>query len=147
MERYRVSELARLSGVGPRTIDFYTNQGLLDPVERSEGGHRFYGADAPQRIRAIKALQESGLPLQEIRVRLSTSTPAVKVLSHAEQVREELLRIEQEVVTLGDQIASLPPASESRAAAERSLRASMLCALALAQKVASIMSDSHIPFA
>src|SRR4051812_5195221 len=46
MARYRVSELARMSGVGPRTIDYYTQQQLLDPVERSEGGHRFYGEEA-----------------------------------------------------------------------------------------------------
>jgi hypothetical protein len=71
----------------------------------------------------------------------------VGVLTHAEQVREELRRMESEVVALGEQIASLPPSSEARAAAERALRASMLCALALAQKVASIMSDAHIPLA
>jgi len=147
MERYRVSELARVSGVGPRTIDFYTNQGLLKPVGRSEGGHRFYGPDAPRRIRAIKALQAGGLPLEEIRVRLASSGKAVKVLSQAEQVREELVRIEREVAALGEQIASLPPRSEARAAAERALQASMLCALGLAQKVASLMSDAHIPFA
>ncbi len=146
MERYRVSELARLCGVGPRTIDFYTNQGLLEPAGRSDGGHRFYGADAPRRVRAIKALQAGGLPLQEIRERFAASKDDVGVLNHAEQVREELRRIEAEVAALGDQIASLPPASEARAAAEQALRASMLCALALAQKVASIMSDAHIPF-
>ena len=146
MERYRVSELARLCGVGPRTIDFYTNQGLLEPAGRLDGGHRFYGSDAPRRIRAIKALQAGGLPLHEIRARFDASTDDVSVLNHAEQVREELRRMEAEVAALGEQIASLPPASEARAAAEQALRASMLCALALAQRVASIMSDSHIPF-
>jgi MerR family copper efflux transcriptional regulator len=147
MERYRVSELARLSGVGPRTIDYYTNQGLLEPVGRSEGGHRFYGADAPQRVRAIKALQASGLPLQQIRERLASPDAAAEVLTHAEQVRGELERIEREVVELGEQVAGLPPSSDARAAAERAMQASMLCALALAQKVASLLSDAHIPLA
>lgn len=147
MERYRVSELARLSGVGPRTIDYYTNQGLLEPVGRSDGGHRFYGAEAPQRVRAIKAWQAAGLPLQQIRERLAAPEAAVEVLTHAEQVREELERIEREVVELGQQVASLPPSSDARAAAERAMQASMLCALALAQKVASLLSDAHIPLA
>ncbi|HEX8190302.1 MAG TPA: MerR family transcriptional regulator [Pyrinomonadaceae bacterium] len=147
MERYRVSELARLSGVGPRTIDYYTNQGLLEPVGRSEGGHRFYGSDAPQRVRAIKAWQASGLPLQQIRERLAAPNAAAEVLTHAEQVREELKRIEREVGELGEQVAGLPPSSDTRAAAERAMQASMLCALALAQKVASLLSDAHIPLA
>ena len=67
MARYRVGELARLSGVSPRTIDFYTNRGLLEPAARSEGGHRFYGAEAPRQVRAIKALQASGLSLEAAR--------------------------------------------------------------------------------
>jgi DNA-binding transcriptional MerR regulator len=147
MERYRVSELARISGVGPRTIDYYTNQGLLQPIERSEGGHRFYGEDAPQRIRAIKAWQAGGLPLQEIRERLASPNTAMEVLKHAEQLREELARIEREVGELGKNVAGLPHASDARASAERAMQASMLCALALAQKVASLLSDAHIPFA
>jgi MerR family transcriptional regulator, copper efflux regulator len=146
MARYRVSELARMSGVGPRTIDYYTQQQLLDPVERSEGGHRFYGEEALFRVRAIKAWQASGLPLNEIRARLSTPETGTEVLSHAEQVRLELQRIEREVIELGQQIALLEPASESRIAAERALQASMLCALTLAQKVAGLLSDAHIPF-
>lgn len=145
MEKYRVSELARACGVGARTIDFYTNQGLLEPAGRTDGGHRFYGADAPQRVRAIKALKATGLPLQRIREQLNDSAVSVEVLNHAEQLRDELERIESEVTALGGQIASLPPASEARAAAEHALRASMLCALGLAQKVASLMSDAHIP--
>jgi len=147
MAKYRVSELARLCGVNPRTIDFYTSQGLLEPVERSEGGHRFYGEDAPERIRAIKALQGQGLSLQAVGAHLASPNAATEVLAHAEKVREELLRIEKEVLMLGQEVASLPPSSEARSAAERALQASMLCALGLAQKVASIMSDAHIPFA
>ena len=147
MTKYRVSELARLCGVNPRTIDFYTSQGLLEPVERSEGGHRFYGTDAPQRIHAIKALKAGGLSLHEVGAHLASPNAGAEVLAHAEKVREELLRIEKEVTVLGQEVAGLPPSSEARGAAERALQASMLCALALAQKVASIMSDAHIPFA
>lgn len=147
MAKYRVGELARLGGVSPRTIDFYTNQGLLEPSERSEGGHRFYGDEALARVRAVKVLRAGGLPLQAIRSRLAKPDAAAEVLGHAEQLREELERLEREVAALGEQVASLPPASEARAAAERAMQASMLCALALAQKVASLLSDAHIPLA
>jgi MerR family copper efflux transcriptional regulator len=146
MTRYRVSELARLCGVNPRTVDFYTGQGLLAPVERSEGGHRFYGEDAPERVRVIKALQAEGLSLQQVQAQLASPDAALSVLAHAEKLREELVRIEKEVMALGQEVANLPPQSEARGAAEHALQASMLCALGLAQKVASLLSDAHIPF-
>ena len=146
MTKYRVSELARLCGVNPRTIDFYTSQELLEPVERSEGGHRFYGTDAPQRVRAIKALQAEGLSLHEVRAHLASPNAAAEVLAHAEKLREELLRIEREMAVLGQEVASLPQASKARSAAEHAMQASMLCALGLAQKMASLLSDAHIPF-
>ena len=143
MERYRVSELARVSGVNPRTVDFYTNRGLLEPVERSEGGHRFYGAEAPHRIRAIKALQASGLSLSEVGARLAADAP-VEVLAHAEKLRSELARLGDEVARLGLEIADLPPGSAARDAAERALHDSMLAALALAHKVASFVTEARI---
>ena len=145
MEKYRVGELARICEVNRRTIDFYTNQNLLEPLERSEGGHRIYGADAPQRIRAIKALQASGLSLQEVRTHLAAPNVAVEVLANAESLREQLMRIERDIATLGQEVAQLPPTSEARSAAEHALQASMLCALGLAQKVASLLTDAHIP--
>ena len=146
MEKYRVSELARACGVNRRTIDFYTNQNLLEPVERSAGGHRIYGREAPARIRAIKALQSEGLSLQEVCARLASMNAATQVLASAENLRAELSRIEHEVAALGKEVASLPPNSEARSAAERALQASMLCALGLAHKVASLLTEAHIPF-
>jgi MerR family copper efflux transcriptional regulator len=147
MDRYRISELAREAGVNPRTIDFYTNQGLLEPVERSEGGHRFYGVDAPQRIRAIKALKSEGLLLQEIKHQLSTSGAATETLEHAEKVRKELESLERQISGLGKDIARMPLNSDARAAAERALHASMVCALALAHKAATLLAETQIQIA
>src|SRR5438067_8177989 len=57
MQRYRVGELARLRGVSARTIDFYTSSGLIEPAERSRGGHRLYGEVARRRGPAIGSLR------------------------------------------------------------------------------------------
>ena len=145
MERLRVGELARLSGVGRRTIDYYTVQGLLEPAERSDGGHRFYTVEALYRIRAIKSLQSDGLSLEQIRGRLAERESAADVLAHAEQLRTQLLHVEEEAAALGEQIAALPAGSKERTAAERALRASMLCALSLAQKVATLLMEMPPP--
>ncbi len=67
------------------------------------------------------------------------------MLLHAEGLRAELSRMESEVMKLGAEIVCLPPDSAARVAAERALRATMLCTLALSQKVAALLSDAHIP--
>ncbi len=143
MEKYRIGELAKVCGVNRRTIDFYMYQGLLEPVERTGGGFRLYGAEALLRVRAIKALQASGLSLQQVRERLAFTNAERGVFEHAEGLRAELSRMETEVMKLGAEVVSLPSDSPARAAAESCLQAMMLCALA--QKVAALLSDAPIP--
>ena len=145
MEKYRVGQLAKVCGVNRRTIDFYTNQGLLEPEERTEGGFRLYGAEALQRVRSIKAFQASGLSLQQVHERLALPNAEREVLVNAEGLRAELSRMESEVMKLGVEGVCLPPDSAARVAAERALQATMWCALTLAQKVAMLLSDAHLP--
>ena len=143
--RYRIGELARMTGVSPRTIDFYTNQGLLAPAERSEGGHRFYDDDAPRRVHAIKALRANGWSLEQARARLSPAQAAAEVLPRAEHLREELRRIEREVADLAPRLAAMPPDADVRGPVERAVQTSMLCALALAHELATLLAGtSHV---
>ena len=68
---YRIGELADLAGVSPRTIDYYTQVGLLCECKRSEGNYRLYDADALQRLKVIRAYREQGLHLSAIQERLA----------------------------------------------------------------------------
>ncbi len=66
---YAIGDLARLSGVGVRTIRYYLAQGLLPPSgEAGPGAH--YGPDHLNRLLLTKRLQRQHLPLAEIRRRL-----------------------------------------------------------------------------
>ena len=114
MEKYRIGELAKVCGVNRRTIDFYMYQGLLEPVERTGGGFRLYGAEALLRVRAIKALQASGLSLQQVRERLAFTNAERGVFEHAEGLRAELSRMETEVMKLGAEVVNLPSDSLAR---------------------------------
>lgn len=49
-----------------RTIDYYTNLGLLEP-ERSESGHRFYNEASLETLKFIEQCKSMHLPLQEIK--------------------------------------------------------------------------------
>lgn len=63
---YRIGETAELAGVSRRTIDYYTNLGLLKPF-RSESNYRLYSEDTLVRLKIIEVLKEKRLTLEEIK--------------------------------------------------------------------------------
>lgn len=69
-ERYSIGELARLAGVTPRTIRYYTGEGLLAPPE-ARGRYASYSGAHLRRLRAIAELKAAYLPLSAIRERLA----------------------------------------------------------------------------
>jgi DNA-binding transcriptional MerR regulator len=64
--RYGIEELADLGGVTRRTVRYYVQQGLLPPP-LGLGRGRHYGEEHLERLLKVKALQEQGLPLSEVR--------------------------------------------------------------------------------
>ena len=65
-ERYSVGELADLGGVSRRTVRYYVQEGLLPtPLGVGRGDH--YGREHLERLLQVKALQEAGRTLDEIR--------------------------------------------------------------------------------
>jgi DNA-binding transcriptional MerR regulator len=56
----RIGELARRTGVPPRLLRYYEEQGLLTP-ERDRNGYRSYAASDVYRIQQIRGLLDSGL--------------------------------------------------------------------------------------
>jgi DNA-binding transcriptional MerR regulator len=67
---YSITDLARLSGVTPRTVRYYVAQGLLPSPEQAGPSTR-YGEGHLARLRLIRRLQQDHLPLAEIRSRLA----------------------------------------------------------------------------
>lgn len=64
---YRVSEVARLSGVTVRALHHYDEIGLLVPSRRSEKGYRLYTDDDLLRLQQIVIGRALGLSLERIR--------------------------------------------------------------------------------
>jgi MerR family transcriptional regulator, copper efflux regulator len=67
----RIGELAAQAGVSNRTVDYYTQLGLLRTAERTGGGFRLYDPTAVETIALIKGLEEHGLSLQTIAAALN----------------------------------------------------------------------------
>ncbi len=66
---YSIGTLAEAAGVSRRTVRFYVQRDLLPPpVGLGRGAH--YGDEHLARLLQVKAWQEEGVPLGEIRARL-----------------------------------------------------------------------------
>ena len=61
-QRWRVEELAQVTGISVDTIRFYQKRRLLPPPTR-DGRIVWYGQDHRDRLERIRALQDRGLPL------------------------------------------------------------------------------------
>ena len=65
----KIGELADLVGLDAQTLRNYEQQGLLEPVARSEAGqYRLYGAEQVAQLRFVRrANQLAGIRLAEVR--------------------------------------------------------------------------------
>jgi DNA-binding transcriptional MerR regulator len=92
-EIYTISELERLTGLGRRTIHFYTKEGLIPPPEGAGGGAR-YGEEHLLRLKLIGEFQKSRLRLDEIR-------DALNIMS-IEEMRSRVDRAEANIHQVRD---------------------------------------------
>jgi DNA-binding transcriptional MerR regulator len=64
---YTIGELSRRTGLPVRTIRFYSDSGVVPPVDRTDAGYRLYGPDALARLELVRTLRELGIDLATIR--------------------------------------------------------------------------------
>jgi MerR family Zn(II)-responsive transcriptional regulator of zntA len=64
--RYRIAEIARLTGFAPTTLRFYEQAGVLVPPERTAAGYRLYTDRDVERLRVIARAKQLGCTLDEI---------------------------------------------------------------------------------
>lgn len=97
----KIGELARETGVSPRLLRYYEEQGLLTSY-RVGGGHRRYTDDAPVVVGHIRALLAAGLPTSVIREVLPCVEGPGPELEHcaAPTLREQLRGLDDKISTL-----------------------------------------------
>jgi DNA-binding transcriptional MerR regulator len=64
---FTIGELARLTEVASSTIRYYEREGLLSPAARSDGNFRLYDQAEVARLRFIRAAQDLGFTLKDVR--------------------------------------------------------------------------------
>jgi DNA-binding transcriptional MerR regulator len=73
---YGVAELAELGGVSRRTVRYYVQEGLIPPP-LGVGRGRHYDRRHLERLLLVKALQEQGLSLEDVRQAARRGAPAL----------------------------------------------------------------------
>lgn len=121
---YKIGDVAGMLGTSIRSIRFYEEEGLLDPL-RSGGGTRLYSDRHIDRLRAILRLTKSGYSiglikaLAQTRERCRTGDQSQKAVS---------ARLDKLLADVDAQIAHLIALREQFSEAKRAVRKCSGCA-------------------
>lgn len=96
--------MARLSNSTVRTVRFYEETGVLEPAERSEGGHRLFHESELDKLLFVTDLRAAGLSLDEIKAMLAAKSGSP---SGAEAAGEVIAILQQNIQAMREKIATL----------------------------------------
>ena len=93
-----IAEAAEATGLSAHTLRYYERAGLLEPVDRNDGGHRRYREPDLELIRFLSRLRATGMPIRDVRryaelLRAGDATNAERLAlleAHREAVVAEL---------------------------------------------------------
>ncbi|WP_026478695.1 MerR family transcriptional regulator [Alkaliphilus transvaalensis] len=88
----KIGELASITGITIRTLHYYDEIGLLQPVKITEANHRLYNMQSITELYRIMALKDMGFNLEEINDLIRTKNIDVRELVeiHINNVQEEI---------------------------------------------------------
>jgi DNA-binding transcriptional MerR regulator len=91
---FTIGELAKRTGLPVTTIRFYSDEGLLPPIDRTNAGYRLYDITAMARLELVKTLRELGLGLADVeRVLTKDATVPELAVQHVEALDEQIRRL------------------------------------------------------
>ncbi|CAM4058383.1 MerR family transcriptional regulator [Paenibacillus alkaliterrae] len=109
---YRIGELSKLANISPRTIDYYTSIGLIEPAERSAKNYRLYAPETLQRLERIELMKKDKYTLEEIKATIkswSKISPEEHVSRKLTDLQLHISQLEREVKELEPVINKLKP--------------------------------------
>ncbi|MCP2262742.1 DNA-binding transcriptional regulator, MerR family [Promicromonospora thailandica] len=76
-----IGELAARSGVSPRLLRYYEEQGLLTAT-RAPNGYRQYDESAVEIARTVRMMFQMGFPQEKVRSLLACASPSASAADH-----------------------------------------------------------------
>lgn len=101
---YRIGEIAKLMNVSKRTIDYYTQIGLLNP-SRTVSNYRMYGEETIQILGLVEHYKNLNMPLEEIKssielIKSDESIDKQKVEKHVDQMAIIMQHLKDEIIAM-----------------------------------------------
>ena len=98
----KIGEVAQRSGLTVKTIRFYCDEGLIQPISRSEGGYRLFGEPVFAELALIRTLKAMDIPLHDVsRILESRRSGICTCASLQATIRSKAGEIEQKIAALG----------------------------------------------
>ena len=66
MSQYTTGEIAKLTGITVRTVQYYDSRGILMPSDFSEGGRRLYNDEDLKKRRVICFMRDLNISINSI---------------------------------------------------------------------------------
>ncbi|MCI2256036.1 MerR family transcriptional regulator [Domibacillus sp. PGB-M46] len=108
----RIGEVAKLSGLSSRTIDYYTQCGLLT-VQRSSANYRLYSEDILQTLERIKLLKNQRLSISEIKQVLQVpENKEIEPIIY--EVQDEIDCLQKKLAVLEERLKNAPQDEKKR---------------------------------
>jgi len=99
----KIGAVARRSGLSIKTIRFYSEEGLIHPIARSDGGYRLFGEEVFAELTLIRTLKAMEIPLQDVRQILESRRSGVCTCASLQQrIRCKAGEIAQKIAALRD---------------------------------------------
>jgi len=102
----RIGQVAKLSGLSTRTIDYYTSNKLL-PVTRSASNYRLYSEDVLHTLERIKLLKKQRMSIEEIR-KVIQSTEDEDIEPIMNEVQAEIACLQKKLTSLEEKLKDAP---------------------------------------
>lgn len=118
----RIGQVAKLSGLSTRTIDYYTSNKLL-PVTRSASNYRLYSEDVLHTLERIKLLKKQRMSIEEIR-KVIQSTEDEDIEPIMNEVQAEIACLQKKLTSLEEKLKDAP--QEERKKVYRTLETKLL---------------------
>ncbi|MCI3923842.1 MerR family transcriptional regulator [Paenibacillus sp. TRM 82003] len=112
MKLFKIGELASLCKVSPRTIDYYTKLGLIEPTKRSSTNYRLYGSETLQQLKRIEWLKQQKLTLEEIKELVSRFGKAAAeetVTDRLTALQLHMMQLEREAKEIAPMLEQMKP--------------------------------------
>ena len=102
---YSVGEIAKEIGLSPHTLRFYSKEGLLPFVERSESGVRMFKESDFEWLFLIECLKKTGMPIKDIKAFIDLGMQGDHTIGQRlELFRKQKERVEEQIAELQAQL-------------------------------------------